>query len=63
MVTLWLCYWVQSLIISPSSVINLTVSASVGHSRWYQADWKFLLMNGVLLTALFMTLIEMDLLH
>lgn len=63
MVTLWLCYWVQSLIISPSSVINLTVSATVGHSRWYQADWKFLLMNGVLLTALFMTLIEMDLLH
>jgi hypothetical protein len=63
MVTLWLCYWVQSLIISPSSVINLTVSASVGHSRWYQADWKFLLMNGVLLTALFMTLIETDLLH
>ena len=63
MVTLWLCYWVQSLIISPSSVINLTVSATVGHSQWYRADWKFLLMNGVLLTALFMTLIEMDLLH
>lgn len=63
MVTLWLCYWVQSLIISPSSVINLTVSATVGHSQWYREDWKFLLINGVLLTALFMTLIKMDLLH
>lgn len=63
MVTLWLCYWVQSLIISPSSVINLTVSATIGHSQWYHEDWKFLLTNGVLLTALFMTIIKMDLLH
>ncbi|ENU84128.1 MULTISPECIES: hypothetical protein [Acinetobacter] len=62
-ITLWLCYWVQSLIISPSSVINLTVNATLGDNSWYKPDLRFLFISSSFLTLLFVVLIEMRIMY